>query len=103
VKRANERKCEVVDFPFAKFPSLRFKPKSRLFDASRMAHSYGDTRPSQGQQDSPRPASPVREEDALRRIEREAANVLRGYPVAAGLTSVADGTFLHLSPRTGPA
>lgn len=69
-----------------------------------MAHSYGDTREqppiSQGQQDSPRPARS--EEDALRRIESEAANVLKGYPVAAGLTSVADSTFLYflLSTRT---
>jgi len=38
----------------------------------------------------------------LRRIESEAANVLKGYPIAAGLTSVADGTFLYflLSTRS---
>jgi len=69
-----------------------------------MANSYGDTRDqprnSQGQQDSPRLARS--EEDALRRIESEAANVLKGYPIAAGLTSVADGTFLYflLSTRS---
>ncbi|GAA5926432.1 cohesin-loading factor complex subunit SCC2 [Sporobolomyces koalae] len=43
------------------------------------------------------PASPVEEEDAQRRIEREARNVLRGYPVAAGLVGVAD-VVSHLDP-----
>ncbi|GAA5994954.1 hypothetical protein JCM5350_007201 [Sporobolomyces pararoseus] len=37
------------------------------------------------------------EEDAQRRIEREARNVLRGFPVAAGLTGVAD-VISHLPP-----
>ncbi|GAA6060785.1 hypothetical protein JCM10212_005434 [Sporobolomyces blumeae] len=42
-------------------------------------------------------ASATGDEDAQQRIEREARNVLRGYPVAAGLTGVAN-VVSHLPP-----
>ncbi|GAA5875871.1 hypothetical protein JCM1840_002960 [Sporobolomyces johnsonii] len=46
---------------------------------------------------SPAPPSAAGEGDAQQKIDREARRILRGYPVAAGLTGVAD-VVSHLPP-----